>query len=492
MSTSRVPFISLPHEPAHTDKVRLVGAQPDILARSYRLLRQLPPALALAVTWIDAHGRRWVGSEDLLRAGAGWKHVIVALPLLLLWDLHFQFRGEDARSTPRLQFLRRQLETTMLGALTCAIVLFIEGLIFRNLLDTAVLVGFSTRCATYGASLVLSFALLYEISYRLSRKSSYVVVGTRARGLEAFKRLEAHVDRPGKVLGFVDTDCPHSGQLPAAYLGNLDELETVLASNPVDMVYITLPLRSLYFETQQVIWICERLGVNYCCSPHVFKTSMSERMVLRDVPQAVRAAEDVRLLLKRSVDLLASTLLIVLLSPLFLSLAVAIKLTSPGPVFFIQERYGKNRRRFRMYKFRSMVDGAHSLQQSVENSNEVDGPVFKIRRDPRITSLGRWLRMTSLDELPQLLNVLKGEMSLVGPRPMSIRDVQRFTEAKLMRRFSVVPGMTGLWQVSGRSNLSFDRWVQLDMQYIDTWTLGLDLLILLHTVRAVLFCEGAV
>jgi lipopolysaccharide/colanic/teichoic acid biosynthesis glycosyltransferase len=144
-----------------------------------------------------------------------------------------------------------------------------------------------------------------------------------------------------------------------------------------------------------------------------------------------------------------------------------------------------------MHKFRSMVQDADQLQHLYEDQNEVEGPIFKIRRDPRITPIGRILRRTSIDELPQLYNVLVGDMSLVGPRPMATRDVQRFAEAALMRRFSVRPGITCLWQVSGRSNLGFDDWIALDLRYIDQWSLGLDLVILARTVPAVLKGTGA-
>jgi lipopolysaccharide/colanic/teichoic acid biosynthesis glycosyltransferase len=171
--------------------------------------------------------------------------------------------------------------------------------------------------------------------------------------------------------------------------------------------------------------------------------------------------------------------------------ALAIKLTSAGPIFFPGERYGYNRRRFRMLKFRTMVQNAEQLQHLYEDQNEAAGPIFKIREDPRITPIGKILRRTSIDELPQLLNVLLGDMSLVGPRPMSTRDVQRFAEAALMRRFSVRPGITCLWQVSGRSNLGFEDWIALDLRYIDHWSLGLDFRILAWTVPAVVKGTGA-
>jgi lipopolysaccharide/colanic/teichoic acid biosynthesis glycosyltransferase len=171
--------------------------------------------------------------------------------------------------------------------------------------------------------------------------------------------------------------------------------------------------------------------------------------------------------------------------------AILVKLTSPGPVFFRQLRVGLNKRQFSIYKFRTMVANAEQLQDQLLSMNEMAGPVFKIKKDPRITPLGRILRNTSVDELPQLFNVLKGDMSLVGPRAMSIRDYQLFDKDWQRRRFSVKPGITCLWQIQGRNSIPFEKWMELDMQYIDTWSLWLDLKILMQTVPAVLRGTGA-
>jgi exopolysaccharide biosynthesis polyprenyl glycosylphosphotransferase len=190
-------------------------------------------------------------------------------------------------------------------------------------------------------------------------------------------------------------------------------------------------------------------------------------------------------------DIIGATVGLIIFGPLMLVIASAIKLTSPGPAFFTQERYGLHKRRFRMYKFRTMVPDAEKRQAELESINEAQGPVFKIRNDPRITPLGRILRKTSLDELAQFFNVLRGEMSLVGPRPLPMRDVSRFDDASLMRRFSVKPGLTCLWQINGRSNTNFEQWIELDLRYIDNWSLSLDLEILAKTFPSVLSGRGA-
>jgi exopolysaccharide biosynthesis polyprenyl glycosylphosphotransferase len=194
---------------------------------------------------------------------------------------------------------------------------------------------------------------------------------------------------------------------------------------------------------------------------------------------------------KRVMDFVLSIILLLVLAPLFLIAALLIKFDSKGPVFFMQERVGLGKRRFRLYKFRTMIDGADKKQDELEVLNEVSSPVFKIQKDPRITRLGRILRKTSIDEIPQLINVLKGDMSLVGPRPLPVRDYNGFNQDWHRRRFSVRPGITCLWQVNGRSSIQFEKWMQLDMSYIDNWSLWLDLKIIAKTIPTVLKGSGA-
>jgi exopolysaccharide biosynthesis polyprenyl glycosylphosphotransferase len=197
------------------------------------------------------------------------------------------------------------------------------------------------------------------------------------------------------------------------------------------------------------------------------------------------------LALKRSLDVACSVLGLVLLAPLFLLLFVIVKLTSRGPAVFVQNRCGLGGRIFKFYKFRTMVPDAEQQKAQLEHLNEMRGPVFKIRRDPRVTKVGAFLRKTSLDELPQLWNVLRGDMSLVGPRPPLPSEVELYTERQA-QRLSVVPGITGLWQVSGRSAISdFEQWLELDLRYVNSWTVWLDLKIIVKTFAVVLLARGA-
>jgi exopolysaccharide biosynthesis polyprenyl glycosylphosphotransferase len=194
---------------------------------------------------------------------------------------------------------------------------------------------------------------------------------------------------------------------------------------------------------------------------------------------------------KRALDVFGSIVGLLLLSPVLLLLALAVKLSSRGPVLFVQQRCGLGGRPFRFYKFRTMVANADDRKCDLEHLNEMRGPIFKIRRDPRVTALGRVLRKLSLDELPQLWNVLRGDMSLVGPRPPTTDEVERYT-ARQVQRLSVMPGITGLWQVSGRNNISdFERWIDLDLEYARTWSVWLDLRILLKTAVVVVLLRGA-
>ena len=322
-----------------------------------------------------------------------------------------------------------------------------------------------------------------------------VIVGTGPRGQHLFRELRSARPAAYHVIGFVDSDDRGGIETHAeVFLGGLEDLETILMRNAIDEVLVTLPIKSRYADIQSVLETCERVGVRAKFSADLFDTINGKAVHENGLPSLVtmpRSPQGWELISKRLIDLLGASLALLVLAPVLLPAMLLIKLTTPGPVIFKQERYGMNRRRFTMYKLRTMVCDAEALQSSLEERNEASGPVFKIRDDPRITPVGRLLRRFSIDELPQLVNVLYGQMSLVGPRPLPVRDVDRFTEAALMRRFSIRPGVTCLWQIGGRSNLGFDDWIRLDLKYIDEWTLMLDFMILLRTFPAVVRGIGA-
>jgi exopolysaccharide biosynthesis polyprenyl glycosylphosphotransferase len=261
---------------------------------------------------------------------------------------------------------------------------------------------------------------------------------------------------------------------------------------------VILGARHSYFEqVEAVIRACELEGVEAWLIADFFQTQISRPMfddfsgrpvlVFRTTPEASWQG-----LLKLVLDFVGSAVLIVALSPLLLITAALVRWTSPGPVLFRQKRSGLNGQPFTIYKFRTMVSNAEQLKDELASMNEMSGPVFKVTNDPRITGIGRFLRKYSIDEFPQLFNVLRGEMSLVGPRPLPVDEVKRFNDLAHRRRLSVKPGLTCLWQVRGRSNVTdFKDWVRLDLEYIDNWSLWLDVKILCWTVPVVFAGTGA-
>jgi len=326
-----------------------------------------------------------------------------------------------------------------------------------------------------------------------------LILGTNARAVEFARRLRAKPEWGYRNLGFVDeqwsglSDFNRSGEI---LVSALERLSGFLRNNVVDEVAIYLPLRSRHAQASAVASLCAQHGITVRYDSDVFGISKEGAATEEfDADPYFALSREHRhgwsLVLKRLFDITGSFVLLLLLLPVLLIVACLVKVTSPGPVFFSQERIGRNKRRFHMWKFRTMVVGAESLLPRLKAKNEASGPVFKIRDDPRVTAIGRYLRRSSLDELPQLFNVLKGDMSLVGPRPLPVRDVDGFTQDWHRRRFSMRPGITCLWQVQGRSSIGFEQWMELDLKYLDEWSLWLDLKILAMTIPAVVRGSGA-
>jgi exopolysaccharide biosynthesis polyprenyl glycosylphosphotransferase len=279
--------------------------------------------------------------------------------------------------------------------------------------------------------------------------------------------------------------------------GVLARVEEELARTPVDEVFISLPMFRSTGLIERLVSLCEQEGIAVRVLSRLAELQWSWASVDSLMGQPVITISPTGphvdmggMVTKRILDVVVSSIALVVLAPVFAAIALAVKLDSKGPVLFAQERVGFNRRRFRVFKFRTMVPDAETLQKDVEHLNEAQGPVFKITNDPRVTRVGRFLRRTSLDELPQFANVLRGDMSLVGPRPLPVRDFERIDTRWHRRRFSMKPGLTCLWQVARREP-KFDEWVRMDMEYIDNWSMNLDLMILLKTIPAVLSRHGA-
>lgn len=320
---------------------------------------------------------------------------------------------------------------------------------------------------------------------------SVIIVGAGKRGQEIAKLIQEKTDIGYNFLGFVDDIKAEN------HLGKIDEISNILVKNVVDEIIICLPIKTFYDKMENIAKVAELQGVTVRVSSDLFNLrlaravpgQLSETPVLSLYTGPLLNGKRMRI--KSVFDFFVALTLIIAFSPLMLLIALLIRLTSKGPAMFVQERVGLNKRPFKMFKFRTMVTDAEALQANLESQNEAGGPVFKIKDDPRVTKIGKFLRKTSLDELPQLLNVLLGDLSLVGPRPLPFRDVEKFDEYWFNRRFSIKPGITCIWQISGRSETSFDKWILQDLEYIDKWSLALDMKILLKTPKAVIAGTGA-
>jgi exopolysaccharide biosynthesis polyprenyl glycosylphosphotransferase len=345
-----------------------------------------------------------------------------------------------------------------------------------------------------GAKLVLRLSARHVRSRGLNYRT-LLLVGINPRSEEVARIIEEHPHWGLKILGFVAPN----GTFPETVcgfpvLGRADDLPKILQNEVVDEVIFVLSRRQLE-EFEESFLLCSELGIRARVA--LYFPHMKARVVLEELegiplltftntPGAIFP-----LFLKWLGDAVWSAILLVVLSPLLVIIGLAVWSSSKGPMLYTQQRCGLNGRRFTLYKFRTMYVGADERLEEVAHLNEVNGPAFKARRDPRVTPVGRWLRRWSLDELPQLVNVLRGEMSLVGPRPPIPAEVERY-ERWQRRRLSMKPGITGLWQVSGRAGIDdFDDWIALDLRYIDQWSLWLDFKILLKTIPAVLFARGA-
>jgi exopolysaccharide biosynthesis polyprenyl glycosylphosphotransferase len=418
--------------------------------------------------------------------------------ILICWHGILSLCGQyqSQRLASRRALVANAIKATTVAALFCGAL----GIICHLRMITPLFMLLFWICASAlvpGTRLLIRSCL--EVARLRGHTPRYVLIlGTNRRAVEFAQRLDMAPELGYRVLGFVDDAWHERGYEQAKYpiccgFANLAEF---LRRNVVDEVANYLPLRSFYEHSSQVAALCEQHGIFMRFDPDIFDLKIARaRAEELDGNSHITAHSSLLdgwpTLIKRILDFTMSLVLLVILAPILAAVAILIKLTSAGPVFFRQERIGVNKRRFLMYKFRTMVPNAEKLLPQLEALNEAAGPVFKIKNDPRITPIGRVLRRTSLDELPQLFNVLLGDMSLVGPRPLPLRDYEGFSQDGQRRRFSVRPGITCLWQVNGRSNIGFDQWMKLDLQYLDEWSIWLDMKILAQTIPAVLKGSGA-
>ena len=392
--------------------------------------------------------------------------------------------------------LRKTLSQTFWFALlfAAAIFLFKLGEISRVFVGLFIFLNLGIQ-----ASYRLTAHRMREFLQRgLTDRCYYLIVGTGSTAAEVAHLIEKNNDQGDHVIGFLREDEAsrlEDGSLRERYpVWDLQELHRMLEEHIVDEVLFAVSKPQLE-KMEELFLNCEEQGVKTRVLVDFFPHFRSEISLdrLEHLPLLTfsNAPENEYLLfLKRAFDLLLAAILVVVASPLLLLIAIGLKLTSPGPVIYRQWRCGLNGRKFWLYKFRSMYMDAEQDQQLLSHLNEMDGPVFKMSHDPRVTPIGRFLRKTSLDEFPQVFNILKGEMSFVGPRPPLPEEVAQY-ERWQRRRLRMKPGLTCLWILEGRNTLSFARWMKLDMDYIDHWSLGLDFKILLRTIPRVLTGRGA-
>jgi exopolysaccharide biosynthesis polyprenyl glycosylphosphotransferase len=426
---------------------------------------------------------------------------VIFLIFLTVWHMVLSFSGlykSRRLSDSKSEELVGILKATAIGSM---IIYFTALYTHVDFATPVFLLSFYTA----GSGLTIFGRLLMRYTIKKARVRGHnlrnlLIIGTNKRALRFARRVENQPEYGYRIVGFVDADHTANGEFNSSgyrLVANFSSFSEYLRGNVVDEVAVILPLSSLYQHAAKIVAKCEEQGITVRVLPDLFNLNRARYQTDNfDGEQIITISSGGAnggwpVIMKRLVDVVASVVLLILASPLLLICALLIHWTSPGPVFFVQKRVGFNKRRFHLYKFRTMVTGAEKMISDLEAQNEASGPVFKIKDDPRITRVGKHLRVFSLDELPQLINVIKGDMSLVGPRPLPVRDYDGFDLDWQRRRFSVRPGITCLWQISGRSNLTFEKWMKLDMEYIDNWSLALDMKILLKTIPAVLKGSGA-
>src|SRR5579863_1662982 len=429
-------------------------------------------------------------------------NLILLASFLLIWHMLFSVFGlyGSKRLASRWDEIWDITRATILGTLVVAVF----GVTFHIWVVNRIFLALFLALAT--SSMILSRMVIREsLAYarRHGRNTrNMLVIGTNSRAVQLVQRIEGKPELGYRILGFADEEWDGMEDFKKqghSVVTTLDALPAYVRRNIVDEVVLALPIRSFHGLASEIAAACEQQGIIVRFLPNIFDLKDGQQRADEFDGDALISHESTindfwGLAAKRALDIVISLTAIIVVSPIMLLTALLVKLTSPGPIFFVQKRLGLNKRMFHIFKFRTMVMDAEQRLKDLEHQNEANGPVFKIKQDPRITLIGSFLRKTSIDELPQLFNVLKGEMSLVGPRPLQVRDYELFEtycQDWQRKRFSVRPGITCLWQIMGRSSTTFEKWMELDLQYIRTWSLWLDLEILAKTVPAVLRGSGA-
>ena len=434
--------------------------------------------------------------NELLSAQITIQNLIIIIIAISTWHVIFQLLGlyETKRMGSRIQECIDIIKATSLGTffITSFISIFYAQ-VFAGIF--VFLLWVLSTLSTITARMTMRL-LLIMIRNRGRNLRHIILIGTNQRVQRFAEKITKRKDLGYNIIGFVD-DKSFDNSKNTELLSDLQHLSDVLKRHVVDEVVIGLPIKTFYKEIDEILSLCEEQGIIVRFLTDMFFDLRLAKSRVDDFGGAslltlyTAPLDGWFLEFKRAFDLAVSLFALILLLPLFIVVGILIRLESAGPVFFLQERVGYNKRIFKVYKFRTMIKDAENKQPELEHLNEMSGPVFKIKDDPRVTRVGRFLRKTSIDELPQLLNVLKGDMSLVGPRPLPVRDFECFEKEWQKRRFSIRPGLTCLWQINGRNEVPFEIWIEMDMEYIDNFSFMLDLKILFKTIPAVLRGMGA-
>ena len=472
-----------------------------LLIHGFRVFDQVLLVVALAV-WIALIPERgsFAYIRELLNETYGWREIVGLLLLVLGWVIIFNsIIHYDAN---RFTTLTSSIWAIFKATTCTAFLLFVVGttLSISKLPSEVILLFWATITLTGVASRIVLRWVLTAV-----RKSGFncrqvVFIGTDAHAQGLAREIEGHKELGCRVVGFIGEDekaigKPVNSNSAWPVVGSIAHIKEFLESKSVDEAIICLSVKENFIQIYRVFELCRELGVVVRLIPSESDLQVLSRLQIESfgdfrVVTFFREKLLWQLLVKRIMDVLISATALVVLAPLMIVTALIVKFTSPGPVFFVQERIGMNRRKFKLLKFRSMVADAEARKKDLAALNEMDGPVFKVKNDPRVTPIGRFIRKTSIDELPQLINVLKGEMSLVGPRPPLLSEVDQY-EWLHRRRLSIKPGITCLWQVNGRNTVTFGRWMEMDKEYVENWSIWLDLKILARTLPVVLLRRGA-
>jgi len=415
--------------------------------------------------------------------------------LCLVWGIliHQNKKSYEYRTKPLGDMLREVARVVLLGTLSLVGLL----LLTRNLMHDRsffILFGIIDFVLLFGLR-ALTMRILHQLRKRGHNLQNILVVGTGDVARQAVDDLKDHPEWGCYVMGLIDweetTILWRYRDIPL--IGSLSELPRIIQNSQVDWVLFAVDQKHLD-KVDESFSICEEMGASACLIADFFSTNIARKEITEFAgrPAIVYSTTPdgkVELFLKGLADRIGAAIGLIIVSPILVAAAALIKLTSRGPVFFKQIRCGLNGRRFEVLKLRTMVTNAENLKEELRSRNEMDGPAFKMKDDPRITRIGKFLRRTSIDELPQLINVARGEMSLVGPRPPIPSEVSQYDRWQ-RRKLSMKPGLTCLWQVGGRNDTTFDEWMKLDLQYIDNWSIWLDAKILVKTIPAVISATG--